>query len=364
MKRIGMLLIALGLGGCGGAQSAATHSTFGLRPAPRWNVVAMAGTGVSIDFPCETQLTDTPAVEGQSVASHMIDCGLGEDVAFNLAYSDQNVSDFVAIAPETIFQNSAALTAQNIHGQLGEHQMLTVNDHAAAEFYVANPQLVARSRVVIVGTRLYQFTVVGNDTDVHGPTAERFFSSVQFRPLPSAPPAERFTTFRPPGSDFAVDFPGTPLSKAQPAPAEGGPATLQLTIDSPEEARSYAVIRTGPIPNMTHDNAAEMVARVTEAFANDMHLQAPAGTDTVVAGWPLRETTIPGKNGLVIRTRVYAADQVVYLQMFVGTPRDARSQPIDNFFDSFHHVAPGGVRGAPTSHTAPISRPQTRSRRH
>jgi hypothetical protein len=97
------------------------------------------------------------------------------------SYFDVEKVDVIANPIEVIDAIKKAKT-EALRGTLAEERDITVGSKEGREFVIRNPQEIGvrdmRMRIFIVGNRVFQIFVMGDNSALHSPEAEKFFDSI------------------------------------------------------------------------------------------------------------------------------------------------------------------------------------------
>jgi hypothetical protein len=181
MRTIPWLLIVL----------AGTEPSF----AQEWVEVTAPAGGFTAEFPAQptetTQLLETDAgrIPHTTVMSELA----GGQVAFGVVYSDYPQA-ILEVPPQELLQDVRDTAAQNLQGMVIAESELVTELGPAREFSITGDvqgqPLFYHSRVILVGSRLYELRIVRvGQTPVDLADSVRFFSSFEMLPEDATTPA-------------------------------------------------------------------------------------------------------------------------------------------------------------------------------
>ncbi|HLK58579.1 MAG TPA: DUF4328 domain-containing protein [Chthonomonadaceae bacterium] len=85
--------------------------------------------------------------------------------------------------PQAVLDALKKAKAEGLEGELAEEQSVTVGSQQGEDYTLLHPHGPGmqnmRSRTFIVGNRLFQFMVMGDDTVLHGPDVDKFYNSIR-----------------------------------------------------------------------------------------------------------------------------------------------------------------------------------------
>jgi len=109
-------------------------------------------------------------------------------VQFVVAYVDYPAEYIQETGAGQLLKNAAQSAADNFGGKAIEEKAFMKDDQAVREVLIkAKKGVYARSRISIVGNRLYQVMAISTRRHVQDKKVEEVFSSLKFAPAPAEP---------------------------------------------------------------------------------------------------------------------------------------------------------------------------------
>lgn len=145
-------------------------------PAAAWRKFSPPGHEYSVLMP-GTPTPQTQTDSGISVKMYISNDGPTQYLVSYLDTGLNRISD-----PAQLIDAVEKDKAEEAHTKLSEEQRISVGPYVGKEFVLRNADeangQVMRMRLFLVGNRLFQMLVMGNDTAVHSADADKFFSSI------------------------------------------------------------------------------------------------------------------------------------------------------------------------------------------
>lgn len=141
-----------------------------------WNVFTPPGNEFSIVMPGSPQF-QTKTDGGVTITMYISSDGATQYLASYFDIDPSRASD-----PRQAIDTFENAKAQAEQGTIAEEQEINVGPYTGKEFVLRNMQVVnglsARFHVFLVGSRVFQLMVMGNDTAIHSADADAFFNSI------------------------------------------------------------------------------------------------------------------------------------------------------------------------------------------
>jgi hypothetical protein len=265
-------------------------------------------------------------------------------VVSTVSYADYAELLAKLFVPDKVMEKAVTASIDSIKGKLTTKRDVTLDGYPGKAFEATVGEHLHRSRIYLVGNRLYSLIHAGPRDAMTPEMGEDFFKSFALVDTPAARPAvpavalERGKPFASREGRFRIGFTGPPREVIQKMPSPAGELTLHVIVVDGPDAASFAtwVDSPGKIAPEVADSVLEDSVKKSIAQAKATLISKK---DIRVDGHPGKEydssMSLPdGRPGLC-RSRYALAGNRIYQVFHISDKAKLDAKARDAFLDSF-----------------------------